>query len=194
MGDPRSAREAPSAPGTGVLGMSIFLGSLTVLFVASIVGYLMVRLKAQAWPPPGMPRLPNGLVIATVILLACSVTVHLALASVRRGRTKAMTHWLQASFLLGLGFLVVQMWNWWGLVALNLTAGSNLYAFTFYMLTGLHALHVIGGLIQLGVVNVKAVRGRYGSGYHPGVQYAVMYWHFLDAVWLVLFLVMFVFA
>ena len=58
--DPRSAREAPSAPGTGVLGMGIFLASLTVLFLASIVGYLVVRLKAPAWPPPGMPRLPNG--------------------------------------------------------------------------------------------------------------------------------------
>lgn len=193
-GDPRAARESPSAPGTGVLGMGIFIASLTVLFLASIVGYLVVRLKAEAWPPPGMPRLPGGLIAATVVLLACSVAVHLALSCARRGQLTAMTRWLQTTFALGVLFLVLQGVNWWGLVSLNVTAGSNLYAFTFYMFTGLHAAHVIGGLIQLAVVTVKAARGRYGSGYHPGVLYSVMYWHFLDAVWIVLFLVMFVFA
>jgi cytochrome c oxidase subunit 3 len=174
--------------------MWVFLASLTVLFLASIAGYLVVRLKADAWPPPGMPRLPGGLIVATVVLLTCSLAVHLALASARRGQTTAMTRWLQATFALGTLFLVLQTVTWWRLVTLNVTAGSNLYAFTFYMLTGLHGAHVVGGLAQLVFVIAKALRGRYGSGYHPGVLYAAMYWHFLDAVWVVLFLVMFVFA
>ena len=73
-GDPRRVREG-TIPGAGVLGMWVFLATLTVLFLAAIVGYLVVRLKATAWPPPGMPRLPAGLWLATVVLFAGSVTI-----------------------------------------------------------------------------------------------------------------------
>jgi cytochrome c oxidase subunit 3 len=174
--------------------MAIFLASLAVLFAASIAGYLVVRLRAEAWPPPGMPRLPGGLVAATAILIACSVTIHLALASVRRGEITRMVRWLWVTTALGVLFLASQAVNWWGLVASHAGASANLYAFTFFMLTGLHAAHVVGGLIQLGFVTARARQGRYGSGRHPGVTYAAMYWHFLDAVWLVLLAVLVVFG
>ena len=186
-GDPREGRESPSAPGTGVLGMWIFLASLAMLFAAAIVGYLAVRLRAEAWPPPGMPRLPKGLWASTLVLMTSSVTVHRASRAIRMGESKSSTRWLQATFSLGLVFLVVQTLNWSRLIAANVSAKSNLYAFTFFMLTGLHAAHVLGGLILLAVVTVRAHRGRYGSGQYGGVQYCAMYWHFLDAVWLVMF-------
>lgn len=193
-GDPRARRESESAPGTGVMGMTLFLASLSVLFAASIAGYLVVRLRAEAWPPPGMPRLPGGLVASTLVLVGCSVAVHRALAAVRGDEVRRMTRWLGATFVLGASFLVLQGINWWGLVSVRVTAGANLYAFTFFMLTGLHAAHVVGGLIQLAVVIARAMGGRYGSGWHPGVTYAAMYWHFLDGVWLVLFAVLYLFA
>lgn len=175
--------------------MRIFLAALGMLFAASIVGYLFVRLRADAWPPPGMPRLPHGLWLATVVILACSATVSQARRAVRLGETIRATRWLLATLGLGTVFLVVQAVNWWGLVTARMTASTkNLYAFTFYMLTGLHAAHVVGGLALLAVVAARARRGRYGSGHHDGVTYAAMYWHFLDAVWLVLFAVLTVFA
>jgi len=192
-GDPRRAREG-TIPGAGVLGMWVFLATLTVLFLASIVGYLVVRLKATDWPPPGMPRLPGGLWLATLVLLAASVTIHLALRAIRAGERKASTRWLGATLALASAFLAVQSWNWWGLIRVRVTAASNLYAFTFFMLTGLHAAHVIGGIALLAVVLAHSLHGRYESGHHPGVTYAAMYWHFLDVVWLVLFAVMVVFA
>ena len=193
-GDPRHTREGGVIPGAGVLGMWIFLATLTVLFLAGIVGYLVVRLKATAWPPPGMPRLPAGLWIATPILLAGSVTIHRALRLIRAGERAASARWVGATLALAVLFLAVQSWNWWGLIRVRLTAGSNLYAFTFFMLTGLHAAHVIGGIVLLTVVFVRSLRGLYGSGHHPGVTYSAMYWHFLDAIWLLLFAVMVVFA
>ena len=192
-GDPRRAREG-AIPGAGVLGMWIFLATLTVLFLAAIVGYLVVRLKATDWPPPGMPRLPAGLWLATVVLVAGSVTIHRALRSIRRGNRKASTRWLQVTVVLAFAFLAVQSWNWWGLIRLRLTAASNLYAFTFFMLTGLHAAHVVGGIVLLSIVLARALRDRYSEDAHSGITYAAMYWHFLDAVWLVLFAVMVVFA
>jgi cytochrome c oxidase subunit 3 len=192
-GDPRRVREA-AVPGAGVLGMWIFLATLAVLFVAAIVGYLIVRLKAPEWPPPGMPRLPAGLWLATAVLVAGSVTIHRAQKAIRLGERTVSTRWLSATLALGVAFLAVQSWNWWGLIRLRLTAATNLYAFTFFMLTGLHAAHVVGGIVLLAVVLARSLRGRYGSGHHPGITYAAMYWHFLDAIWLVLFAVLAVFA
>jgi cytochrome c oxidase subunit 3 len=192
-GDPRAARDG-AIPGAGVLGMWIFLATLAVLFVAAIVGYLAVRIKATDWPPPGMPRLPAGLWLATLVLLGASATVHRSLRAIRQGERTASTRWLAATLGLAVVFLGVQSWNWWGLIRMRLTAGSNLYAFTFFMLTGLHAAHVLGGLVLLAVVAARSSRGRYGSGHHPGITYATMYVHFLDGIWLLLFAVMVAFA
>jgi len=175
--------------------MWIFLGALAVLFAASIAGFLVVRLKAGEWPPPGMPRLPRGLWLTTAILLAGSVTIQRALGSIRVGQIRTSARWLTATLILGVLFLVSQMMNWWGLVTAQMTATTkNLYAFTFYMLTGLHAAHVSGGLILLALVLSRTRRGRYGSGHHEGITYAVMYWHFLGVVWCVLFGVLLAFA
>ena len=193
-GDPRSAREG-TIPGAGILGMWIFLATLAMFFAAAIGGYLVVRLRAPAWPPPGMPRLPRGLWITTLVIVLCSVAISRAVAAIRLGQTSRSARWLAATFWLGVLFLVAQSVNWWGLVTANVTARTkNLYAFTFYMFTGLHAAHVIGGLILLGIVAARARRGRYGSGQHAGITYAAMYWHFLGAVWLLLFGVLLVFA
>ena len=193
-GDPRPSREAPAPADAGVLGVRILLASLAVLFAASIAGYLVVRLKAEAWPPPGMPRLPSGLGFATLVIFFCSVSIQIALVSIRRGQLSETKVWLALTFFLALVFLGVQWVNWSALISRAVTVKSNLYAFTFYMLTGLHAAHVIGGLIPLGIVLARALRGGYGSGHHPGVRYMAMYWHFLGVVWLVLYGILGVFA
>lgn len=192
----------PSAPegrvsgmSAGKLGMFLFLVALGMLFAASMVGYLVVRLRAPSWPPAGSPRLPGGLWISTLVLLASSLTIHLAVRSARAGMPGRTRNWLGTTTLLGLAFLVSQILNWAHLVlAQNLPVQANLYAFTFYMLSGLHGAHVLGGLIPLGITAVRAGRGRYTSDSHEGVQYVSMYWHFLDGVWLVMFTVLMIAA
>ncbi len=184
-GDPREGRDG-TIPGAGVLGMGIFLVTLAVLFFAAIVGYLVVRLRATDWPPPGMPRLPPGLSLATILLVAASVAIHRARRAIRAGADTVCTRWLAATLALAVAFLAVQAWNWWGLIRLRLTAASNLYAFTFFMLTGLHAVHVLGGIVLLVIVLARTRES--------GVTYAAMYVHFLDAIWILLFAVMVVFA
>jgi len=179
--------------GTGTLGMVIFLVSLSVLFAANLVGYFVIRLRAEDWPPPGMPGLPTGLWFSTLIILISSITIQGAVFAVRLDRLILLRVLLVLTTLLGLGFLVCQSLNWRRLFAAQVPPTLNLYAYTFYTLTGLHAAHVLGGLIQLGVVTVKAFRGRYWSLFHPGVRYAAMYWHFLDVVWLILFMTLVVF-
>lgn len=172
----------------GVLGVSLFLVSLTILFIASLVGYFAIRFRAEQWPPPGMPELPFGLWWSTLIILLSSLTVQLALWAVKRDLSGWMKTFLVVTLALGFAFLVNQWANWGDLLRIEIPPTINLYAFTFYTLTGLHAAHVIGGLILLCVVCYKAFSGIYGSQYHPGITYSTMYWHFLDVVWVVLFI------
>ncbi len=182
-------------PGAGKLAMRLFLAALAVLFAASMVGYLVVRLRAPEWPPEGSPRLPAGLWISTLILLASSGTMAGALAAIRDGRAGALRNWLYTTGLLGVAFFVSQVLNWQHLVtAHHLPAQKNLYAFTFYLLSGLHGVHVLGGLVPLAITATRAVRQRYTAEDHAGVEYLSMYWHFLDAVWIVMFLVLMVAA
>jgi cytochrome c oxidase subunit 3 len=174
----------------GTFGMLLFLASLTVLFAASLAAYVVVRSRAEQWPPPGAPSLPSGLWLSTGILLACSVAIHTAKSFARQGWRGALAGALVVTSLLGLAFLLNQ-WRCWQVLRESYAEGpSDLFALTFYMLTGLHGLHVIGGIVLLVVVTWKALARRYTVARHAGVQYAAMYWHFLDGVWLILFAVL----
>jgi cytochrome c oxidase subunit 3 len=186
-----SASKDSAAKGAGSFGMLVFLLSLSVLFLASMIGYLVVRSRAAEWPPPGSPKLPAGLWVSTVIILLSSGTIQAALHSVRRNRLGALIGLMLITVLLAVVFLVSQAVNWAWLMGIQATSQAGLYLFTFYLLTGLHAAHVIGGVVLLAVVTAKAFRGVYSPQFHPGIRYAAMYWHFLDGVWLVMFVLLF---
>ncbi len=185
--DPRSA---PAPLAMGRLGMRLLLLALGMLFAATLTGYLAIRGEAQAWPPPGVPRLPAALWISTLLIVLSSIAVQWAVRGIRRGLQAPLRNGLLVTTLLGVAFLVSQSINWFALVAVHFTARTNLYGFLFYLLTGLHAAHVIGGLVPLGLVTVRAWRGAYTSASHTGVEYTATYWHFLDVVWVILFAVL----
>lgn len=187
-------------PGAGTLGMYLLLASLSILFASSIIGYLYVRFvnpqfAGRPWPPPEFPPLPRTLWISTLAILLSSVTIQYALISIRRDRQAALLRGLVATLSLGLLFLILQGLNWWEIYAAlppNLPP-ERPYLMLFYVLTGLHAAHVIGGLIPLIVVTVLAARRRYVANYHPGVRYNALYWHFLDIIWVLLFSLLYLF-
>jgi cytochrome c oxidase subunit 3 len=183
-------RDVEAPAGTGVLGMRLFILSLSILFTASLVGYLIVRFRSPQWQPEDAADLPGGLWISTFVLLVSSLTMHGALQGIRRGREDHLRRGLLATLVLGIVFLLLQLVAWLQLVQLGVGARSSLYAFTFYMFTALHGLHVVGGLIPLAVVTRRARQGLYEPSHHAGVHYVSMYWHFLDVVWVVLFTVM----
>ncbi len=178
--------------GAGALGMTWFLASLTMLFLASLVGYVVVRARADVWPPPGSPALPPGLWVSTAIILASSGTAHVAVAGIRKGNQVRLLVGLLATTALGVAFLMLQGFNWVELTAADVRPDRDLYGFTFYMLTGLHAAHVVGGLIPLGITLAKAYLGRYTWASYAGVRHVAIYWHFLDVVWIALFAVLLV--
>ena len=175
----------------GTQGMRLFLLSLGVLFGASLIGYVSILI--MAWDKkPDLPPLPATLWLSTLLLVISSVTMQTAVVSARRGNRALLPVAMLATTALGLGFLGAQIFCWiaWARPmrdALDSTEQTFLLT-SFYVLTGLHALHVIGGLVPLTVVTVRALCGRYSPEDNAGVVYTAMYWHFLDGVWLVLFM------
>ena len=171
----------------GRFGMWLFLIVLGVLFVATILGYLVVRIdNGETFVPSDAPPPPELLLVSTLALLVSSFTMQRAVAAGRSGDPR-QGGMMVVTMLLALAFLVMQGVAWAQLVRENLTITDNLYAWSFYVLTGLHAAHVIGGLPPMAITTWRAMRGRYGPENHRGIVYCAMYWHFLDAVWIVLY-------
>jgi cytochrome c oxidase subunit 3 len=169
------------------LGVFVLFGSLSVLFAASLVGYLITRSESDVWRPEGVPGLPLGLVGSSVVLFGNAIAMHHALGAVRANKPLTLLRDLWIAFAFALAFVVGQALNWSSMwLSLGLAGQKTLYAFTFYMLTGLHVLHVLGGLIPLGIVISRAQKRQYSSSNHEGVLLVRQYWDFLGIVWLVL--------
>ncbi len=171
----------------GRMGLRLLLVSLGVLFAASMVGHLAIRLRAAQWPPPGWPGLPAWLWLSSALIAISGISLQLALVSARRGAQRRLRWNLAATLALGFAFLASQAWSWHVMVRAGAVPKQSLFAFTFYTLTALHGLHVIGGLIPLGIITVRALHGRYSPHHHDGVDLVTTYWHFLAVVWFVLF-------
>jgi len=187
---------APGASAGGVspkqLAMFVLFGTLSMLFGASVVGYLITRSQNDVWKTASMPGLPLGLVASSILLAALSISMHAALRAVRHNRFEALQRALIVTLLLGLSFVIGQAQNWRSMYAAAIaTDARTLYAFTFYMLTGLHALHVVGGFVPLLVVLGKAKRREYSSSNHEGVKLCAQYWDYLGVVWVILLSVLY---
>ncbi len=200
-----SPREGILPPGAKLLGFVLLLISLGMLFLASIVGYVVVRLApkydtiTREQLTVAAIHLPGAFWVSTAILLVSSVTIHFALKSIRAGRGRALVRYLIITTVLGLAFVAVQAPSLAALLqehfeltaARSSGAGMNvsLLGLTF-MLVILHALHVFGGLVPMVIITVKATRGAYTRENHEAVRLLVIYWHFLDVVWIAMFTVM----
>jgi cytochrome c oxidase subunit III len=177
----------PSGVSPKQLAMIVLFGTMTMLFGASVVGYLITRSRNSVWKTASMPGLPLGLVASTLLLLALSVAMHVALRAVRQNRFEKLSRALTVALFLGVAFVLGQAENWRSMYGAAIaTDARTLYAFTFYMLTGLHAAHVIGGFVPLFVVLGKAKRRDYSSSNHEGVKLCAQYWDYLGVIWLIL--------
>lgn len=173
------------------MGMWLFLTALAMLFVGGLLGYAVIWEQTQPWPKQ-IPRLPNSLWLSTALLAISSLTMHLAMRGAREDRRRLLCGGMLLTTYLGIAFLLIQSYAWiaWLEPVSHQWNKSNDYRFAlagFFVLTGLHALHVIGGLVPLIISTRHAFLGLYSPENHAGLRYAAMYWHFLDGVWVVLF-------
>jgi heme/copper-type cytochrome/quinol oxidase subunit 3 len=206
-------RPAPPPPrphhlprGTHELGMYLFLAALAVLFVSTMLGYVIVRISktrtvlrpgtdeivvAPTAPPLQSIDLPVGLWFSTLVILASSLTMHLAVKNVQRERQHQFRTSLIVTLALSVLFCLAQIPAMAGLLIEHFDAGSgNTMLGLIFFLVLLHALHVVGGIIPLGVITYRAGQGRYDHEHYKPVKTVAMYWHFLDAIWLFMFAVL----
>ncbi len=167
-------------------GMVLFLTTDIGTFGAVFSYYFWVRLLE--WPPAELPQLLSSLVLVnTTLLVASSVTMHVAHLRLRGGNRQRYLLWLGATQILGTLFLGGQLLEYYEFVVNEgLTLSSGFYFSAFYGLTGLHGLHVVLGLILIGLVLIRSAAGQYNAERDVSVTTVAMYWHFVDAVWILL--------
>lgn len=175
----------------GRVGMVCLIAAEASLFAVFVVAYLYDIGKSLSGPSPRQVLdLP---VLGTICLLSSSVTVALAARALGRGAVRRSGAWFLATVLLGLVFLTGTAAEWFRLITrAGLTIGTNLFGTTFYALVGLHASHVVVGLVMLGLIGVFAWSRALKPVHAERVELVSWYWHFVDAVWVVVLTVVYV--
>jgi cytochrome c oxidase subunit 3 len=188
--EPPGATETTTNLSTLSVGVVVWLASELMFFAGLFAAYFTLRsTNAADWPPDDVDLDTLRAGLATVVLMASSVTMHFAVHAVRhRQRTRRAILWLVATVVLGGAFLV-------NLVSEYATASfhidDNAYGSIYYLMTGFHGLHVLGGLIFMCAV-MWALHGRSEVPALPTVEVCSYYWHFVDVVWLAMFTTIFV--
>jgi cytochrome c oxidase subunit III len=178
----------PERGRVGIAGLILAESAVFSIFVAAYVYYIG---KSQSGPTPAQVlELP---ILVSILLWSSSVTVHLAVGALRGGRVQTFTLWWFLTILLGTLFLIGTGTEWYRLIYRDgLTIRTNLFGTTFYSLVGLHASHVIVGLLLLTTGLVLALGGHVNASHAGRAETLSLYWHFVDGVWVVVFLVVYV--
>lgn len=180
-------------PSRRKVGLMCLLATESALFTIFVVAYLFYLGKSLNGPyPKDILSIPW---LASVALISSSVSADLAERAFRLGNRARFQSMLAVTILLGLGFLATTALEWRRLILVeHFTISGNLAGTTFYALVGLHASHVVIGLLLLTLVLLLSLRGAVASRQHERIQMLTWYWHFVDAVWIVVFLVVYVFG
>ena len=176
-----------------ILGILLFILSEVMLFAAFFAAYFFLRVvvSPDTWPPEGieLPVLIAG--INTVVLVSSSFTVHYALEAIKHNNHRGLKLGLALTWLLGATFLFIQINEY---IHIGFSARDGAFGSIFYSLTGLHGAHVFVGLLLLSFANLRAWRGHFGPEQknHLGVEVPGIYWHFVDIMWIIVFVAVYI--
>ena len=177
-------------PSRGRVGMLSLIVGESAIFTIFVVAYIYYIGRSVTGPTPQILDVP---IFNTVCLLSSSLTIWLAEHAIERGKIRVFGAWWGLTMLLGIIFLIGTAVEWKKLIFTNgLTIRTNLFGTTFYSLVGLHATHVIVGLIGLSLVMIFTLLGRVEQRHAERIQVFSLYWHFVDAVWVVVFTVVYI--
>ena len=193
-----AAVHKPLVPGTSLsanryrIGVWVALAAILMMFTALTSAYIVRAASANDWQPIAMPRI---LLLSTALIVISSATLEAARRKLKAAFESSYKRWLVLTTALGIGFLASQLLAWRQLVGQGVYVASNPHSSFFYLLTATHGVHLMGGLLALVYL---LVRTRRVSGYEPSQakRYAsadavTLYWHFMDGLWIYLFLLLF---
>jgi cytochrome c oxidase subunit 3/cytochrome o ubiquinol oxidase subunit 3 len=202
MNDSESLLSSPSStassielqwvlPSRGHVGMLSLIAAEFAIFTIFVVAYLFYIGKSLTGPmPKDVLEVP---IFATICLLSSSWTIHLAVKALQNGRLRAFGAWWFVTMSLGFIFLVETGREWHHLIfEKGLTISTNLFGTTYYSLVGLHAFHVIVGLIGIAIAMILTLLGKVKEEHSERADVFSLYWHFVDVVWIVVFTVVYI--
>jgi cytochrome c oxidase subunit 3 len=174
------------------IGVWVAIGSILMLFVALTSAYIVRSASSNDWQPIAMPKV---LWLSTALILISSITMEVSRRSLKRQSEAGYGRWLMITVALGLAFLASQLMAWRQLVSQGVYMASNPYNSFFYLFTAAHGLHLAGGILALSYLMLRTTRKRgtvEGELRRVGVaDAATIYWHFMDGLWVGLFLLLF---
>lgn len=176
-------------PDHRLFGVFVFLFAEGMIFFGLFAAYLIFRAVSPVWPPEGIERelvLPG---INTAILVSSSFVINQANGAIKKNNVAGLRTWFAATAIMGLIFLAGQAYEYSHL-GFGLT--SNVFASSFYVMTGFHGLHVTFGVLLILAVLWRSLKaGHYSNESHFGVEAAEIYWHFVDVIWIILFVLLY---
>ena len=186
-----TADETWSLPDKGKVGMACLIVAESAIFIIFVVAYIFYLGKSLSGPTPAeVLKVP---IWGSICLLSSSITVHFAVTTLEKGKAALSTAWLALTVFLGAFFLGSTAIEWHELIYEHgLTIRTNLFGTTYYSLVGLHASHVVVGLLMLLTVLLFGLAGKLTSHHAHRLDVLSYYWHFVDAVWVVVFTVVYV--
>jgi cytochrome c oxidase subunit III len=174
------------------MGMWVALAAILMMFTSLTSAYIVRAASSNDWRPIAMPRI---LLLSTAFIIISSVSIEIAKRKLKSAQKSSYQRWLLLTTALGLGFLGSQLLAWRQLVGQGIYVTSNPHSSFFYLLTATHGVHLLGGLLALAYLLVRT--GRIQSNYQAqsGPEAAsgavTLYWHFMDGLWIYLFLLLF---
>ncbi len=182
----------------GMAGMVLFICSEIMLFGALFAGFFYVHNQAGTWPPNGVERFvkvePLN-VFLTILLLTSGVFAHLGILGIKEGKQAQFKAGIALAIVLGTIFICGQSYEWLRFIKHDhFTVRSTVYGATFFIMTGFHGAHVIAGILMLVVVLVRAFWNDFTPRRHLFADAAVLYWHFVDVVWVFLWALLYILA
>jgi len=179
--------QLPSRGKTAMLSLIIGECGIFGIFLAAYIFYIGRSLYG---PTPSILEVP---IFNTVCLLSSSLTIWMAEHAIERGRMRAFGAWWGLTIVLGLIFISGTLAEWRNLITQHgFTIHTNLFGTTFYSLVGLHATHVVIGLIGLSIIMLFTLLGKVNQSHSERIQVFALYWHFVDAVWVVVFITVYI--
>jgi cytochrome c oxidase subunit 3 len=178
-------------PSRGHVGMLCLIAAESAIFTIFVVAYIFYIGKSLSGPTP--KEVLHAPIFFSICLLSSSVTIHYAINAIRKGNMQSFKAWWFGTIALGAAFLLGTALEWHHLIYVDgLTVSTNLFGTTYYSLVGLHGFHVIVGLIGLSIVMIFTFTGDVKQEHAERVDVLSLYWHFVDAVWVVVFTVVYI--
>ena len=185
----------------GMLGFVLFLASEVMFFGGLFAAYFIARADSEEWPPEHLltpEQIASGVhlelelvipIIGTVILVASSFVMQWGVFQIQKGNRTGLIWSLFITLVMGLTFLTLQLYDY---TQLPFGSGDTIFGTSFYTLTGFHGAHVTGGALFMFIVLMRALGGQFDAQNHEAVEACSMYWHFVDVVWIALFVILYV--